>query len=83
MGQPGPLATRDYQRLDATVDADRRNALFQHFDWSEPRRMDRSLYWLATEITELCLAEGRARGELIPAALVDGHLTFLRTALEL
>jgi hypothetical protein len=45
--------------------------------------MDRSLYWLVAEIAGLHLAQARARGELIPAALADGHLAFLRTELEL
>jgi hypothetical protein len=81
-GEPGPLSTRDYQRLDGIVDGRTRSALFERLDWSEPRRMDRSLCRLVTEIAELCLAAGRAPGELIPAALVDGYLTFVRTELE-
>jgi hypothetical protein len=81
--QPGPLSTWDYLRLDSTIDAASRSALLEHLTWSEPRGMDRSLYWLVAETTGLHLAQARARGELIPAALVDRHLTFLRTELEL
>jgi hypothetical protein len=37
--------------------------------------------WFVERATELYLDQARARGELVPAALVDGHLAFFRTEL--
>ena len=45
--------------------------------------MDRSLYWLISEISDLRVASARAHGELVPAALVADYLTFLRAELGL
>jgi hypothetical protein len=77
------LSTWDYVRLDSSLDAATRDAILEHIDWSEPRVMDQSFGWFVERATELYLDQARALGELVPAALVDGHLAFFRTELEL
>jgi hypothetical protein len=78
-----PLSTWDYRRLDSTLDDATRGAILEHLTWSEPRAMDQSFGWFVERTTELCLDQARARGELVPARVVDGHLAFFRTELEL
>lgn len=78
-----PLTTWDYKALDGAIDAAERRHLVQHLNWSEPRMMDRSCYWLTQQIIQLAQQKALAQDEFLPAQIIDRHLAFVRAELDL
>lgn len=78
-----PLTTWDYRALDEAIGSDERTQLVQHLNCSDPQAMDHGCYWFTRRIVQLAQQKARTQNEPIPEDIIDRHLSFVRTELDL
>jgi hypothetical protein len=79
----GGLTTWDYKKLARVCDAATQQEVMRHLNWSTPAQMDRNFYWFVERSIELYTQKAATHHEQLPYAIIDAHLTFLRTELAL
>jgi len=75
------LNTWEYVELDSILNTVEREMLLKALDFSTPMAMDRNLCWILDQMVTLIAIKARATGAIIPDALIQKLLSFIKTDL--